>query len=98
MPEAATVTEMSRARTGVGFLSSISRRKANMHPPKVFNFLINQLVAILACRLLICAQANTKPLPETIMKTKLQQLNINDFTVLFLTFGLLVGLAIKLLF
>ena len=32
------------------------------------------------------------------MKTKLQQLNINDFTVLFLTFGLMVGLVIKLLF
>ena len=32
------------------------------------------------------------------MKTKLQQLNINDFTVLFLTFGLLMGLAFKLPF
>ena len=29
------------------------------------------------------------------MKTKLQQLNMNDFTVLFLAFGLLVGLVIK---
>ena len=29
------------------------------------------------------------------MKTKLQQLNIHDFTVLFLAFGLLAGLAIK---
>ena len=29
------------------------------------------------------------------MKTKLQQLNMNDFTILFLAFGLLVGLAIK---
>lgn len=29
------------------------------------------------------------------MKTRLQQLNMNDFTVLFLAFGLLVGLAIK---
>ena len=36
--------------------------------------------------------------PETTMKTKLQQLNINDFTVSFLTFGLLVGLIIKLSF
>ena len=36
--------------------------------------------------------------PETTMKTKLQQLNINDFTVLFLTFGLLAGLVIKLSF
>ena len=32
------------------------------------------------------------------MKTKLQQLNMNDFTVLFLTFGLLMGLAFKLSF
>ena len=29
------------------------------------------------------------------MKTKLQQLSMHDFTVLFLAFGLLVGLAIK---
>lgn len=29
------------------------------------------------------------------MKTRLQQLDINDFTVLFLAFGLLVGLALK---
>jgi hypothetical protein len=29
------------------------------------------------------------------MKTKLQQLNMNDFTVLFLAFGLVVGLAIR---
>ena len=29
------------------------------------------------------------------MKTKLQQLNMNDFTVLFLAFGLMVGLAIR---
>ncbi len=29
------------------------------------------------------------------MKTKMQQLNMNDFTVLFLAFGLLVGLVIK---
>ncbi len=29
------------------------------------------------------------------MKTKFQQLNMNDFTILFLAFGLLVGLAIK---
>ena len=29
------------------------------------------------------------------MKAKLRQLNIHDFTVLFLAFGLLVGLAIK---
>ena len=29
------------------------------------------------------------------MKTKLQQLNMNDFTILFLAFGLLAGLAIK---
>ena len=98
MPEVTTVPEMSRARTGVGFLSSISRRKANIYTPKVLNFLINQLVAILACRLLICVQAIPSLYPETIMKTKLQQLNINDFTVLFLTFGLLVGLVIKLSF
>ena len=32
------------------------------------------------------------------MKTKLQQLNLNDFTILFLAFGLLVGLAIKVSF
>ena len=32
------------------------------------------------------------------MKAKLQQLNIHDFTVLFLAFGLLVGLAIKVSF
>jgi hypothetical protein len=29
------------------------------------------------------------------MKTKLQQLDMNDFTVLFLAFGLVVGLAIR---
>ena len=29
------------------------------------------------------------------MKTKLQQLNMHDFTVLFLAFGLVVGLAIR---
>ena len=29
------------------------------------------------------------------MKTKLQQLDLNDFTVLFLAFGLLVGLVVK---
>lgn len=29
------------------------------------------------------------------MKTKIQQLNMNDFTVLFLAFGLLVGLVIR---
>ncbi len=29
------------------------------------------------------------------MKTKMQQLNMNDFTVLFLAFGLLVGLVIR---
>ena len=29
------------------------------------------------------------------MKTKLQQLSMNDFTILFLAFGLIVGLAIK---
>ena len=29
------------------------------------------------------------------MKAKFQQLNMNDFTILFLAFGLLVGLAIK---
>jgi len=32
---------------------------------------------------------------ETSMKTRLQQLNMHDFTVLFLAFGLLVGLVIK---
>lgn len=32
---------------------------------------------------------------ETTVKTKLQQLDLNDFTVLFLAFGLLAGLAIK---
>ena len=34
-------------------------------------------------------------LQEIFMKTRMQQLNINDFTVLFLAIGLLVGLAIK---
>ena len=29
------------------------------------------------------------------MKTRLQQLDLNDFTVLFLAFELLVGLVIK---
>ena len=29
------------------------------------------------------------------MKTKMQQLTMNDFTVLFLAFGLLVGLVIR---
>ena len=29
------------------------------------------------------------------MKTRLQQLDLNDFTVLFVAFGLLVGLVIK---
>ena len=29
------------------------------------------------------------------MKTKMQQLNMNDFTVLFLAFGLLAGLVIR---
>ena len=29
------------------------------------------------------------------MKTKMQQLNMNDFCVLFLAFGLLVGLVIR---
>ena len=46
----------------------------------------------------MCAGKRLALNPETTMKTKLQKLNINDFTVLFLTFGLLVGLAIKLSF
>jgi hypothetical protein len=29
------------------------------------------------------------------MKARVQQLNMNDFTVVFLIFGLLVGLAFK---
>jgi hypothetical protein len=49
----------------------------------------------LARWLLICVQANAWLPPETPMKTKLQQLDMNDFTVLFLAFGLVVGLAIR---
>ena len=55
----------------------------------------NQLFETLAQRLLIVAQANAKLTPETPMKTKLQQLNMNDFAILFLAFGLMVGLALK---
>ena len=62
-PERAKVPNVSRARTGAHFLSSFSRRKANMRTPKPRNFQINQLVEVLACRLLICTQADTKPLP-----------------------------------
>lgn len=29
------------------------------------------------------------------MKTKLQALNVNDFAILFLAFGLMVGLALR---
>jgi hypothetical protein len=29
------------------------------------------------------------------MKTKLQALNMNDFAILFLAFGLMVGLALR---
>jgi hypothetical protein len=48
-----------------------------------------------AYRLLIVGQATAWLPRKTAMKIKLQQLDINDFTVLFLTFGLLVGLALK---
>jgi hypothetical protein len=49
----------------------------------------------MAQRLLLSAQAHAKRTPETTMKTRLQQLDMNDFAILFLAFGLMVGLALK---
>jgi hypothetical protein len=87
--------QVLRIRTGVCFPCSDNCRNLRRFQAKDKILLNDQQVNILARRLLISAQANAKRFTETNMKARVQQLNMNDFTVVFLIFGLLVGLAFK---
>ena len=95
LAERMIIFKVSETRTGVGFLSNSSRHETDTTTSKLNNLFINQYFKYLARRLLICPQATAWLPPGDNMKNQLPQLDMNDFTIFFLVFGLVAGLAVR---